>query len=146
MDYSIFLKFPTEESYKKYLCDLKWDQPKCPYCSSTKCSVLKTPYKFHCNVCNTNFSVTVNTIMHGTKIDLRKWMIALYFFLYNEKKGYRNLSVVINVNKNTADRVLNRIEWLYAKEKMNILMISGFQKNIIEIISLILLINIKGRF
>jgi hypothetical protein len=62
-----------------------------------------TEHRFHCNACNTTFSVTVNTIFHHTHLPLQKWFLAISLML-NSKKGLstRQLARDIEVNRNTA--------------------------------------------
>lgn len=60
-------------------------------------------HRYHCNNCNTSFSVTVGTIFHKTKLDLQKWFLGISLIL-NAKKGIsaRQLARDLDVNKNTA--------------------------------------------
>ncbi len=65
----IFQKFPTQDSCIKHLEQCKWNNtPKCPYCESINQTPLKDTYRYHCNNCNTSFSVTVGTIFHQTHL------------------------------------------------------------------------------
>jgi transposase-like protein len=59
--------------------------------------------RYHCNNCNTSFSVTTRTIFHKTHIDLQKWFLAISLVL-NAKKGMsaRQLGRDLEVNRNTA--------------------------------------------
>jgi len=83
---------------------VRWKgKPVCPYCKSTKSTPVPKEARYHCNTCNTSFSVTVGTIFHNTKLDLQKWFLAVSLIL-NAKKGIsaRQLARDIDVNKNTA--------------------------------------------
>jgi len=42
--------------------------------------------RYHCNNCNTSFSVTVGTIFHRTHLPIQKWFLAIAIIL-NAKKG-----------------------------------------------------------
>lgn len=70
-------KFPTEESCIKYLENVSWGKkPVCTYCGSVKTSK-HTEKEGHsnrrqCQDCNKSFKVTVGTIFHNTKLDIRK--------------------------------------------------------------------------
>ncbi|WP_408733780.1 transposase [Priestia megaterium] len=140
----IYLDFPNDDCYKNYLLKLRWtNRIICPFCGSLKSTRLGSSFRFHCNVCNTNYSLTVNTVMHDTKVELRKWLITLHLYLHDEKLSYRKLSKLIKVNKNTAYRMINRIQHLFLKNRLLILKISGLNKDVIEIISLMLLIDIR---
>ena len=101
---NIYEHFPAEQDCLKYLEKLKWgDTPRCPYCSSENSSPMPKEHRHHCNTCNTSYSVTVGTIFHKSKVDLRKWFLAISIIL-NAKKGIssRQLARDIGVNKNTA--------------------------------------------
>lgn len=107
----VYKQFPTQEDCLKHLEQLKWkDKPTCPYCKSKKATPVKKENRYHCNSCNTSFSITVNTIFHKTKVDLQKWFLALSLVL-NARKGIsaRQLARDIEVNKNTAWYMLMRI-------------------------------------
>lgn len=105
----VYKRFPTQEDCITHLEKVRWGgKPKCPYCKSVRVS--KNEHRYHCNACNTSFSVTVGTIFHKTKLDLQKWFLAISLVL-NAKKGIsaRQLARDIEVNKNTAWRILMQI-------------------------------------
>lgn len=107
----VYKKFPTEKDCLKYIESVRWkDKPVCPYCKVSKFSSLKNEFRYHCNSCNTSFSVTVGTIFHRTHIDLQKWFLAISLVL-SSKNGIsaRQLSQDIKVNKNTAWFMIVRI-------------------------------------
>jgi len=66
--------------------------------------------RYHCNNCNTSYSVTVDTIFHNTKLPLQKWFLAISIIL-NAKKGVasRQLARDIEVTKDTAWRIQMQI-------------------------------------
>jgi len=90
---------------------IRWDgKPTCPYCESTKCCSMRD-HRFHCNTCNTAFSVTAQTIFHQTRLPLAKWFEAISFVLTSSKYvSSRNLAIRIGVNKHTGYRVLQQID------------------------------------
>jgi transposase-like protein len=105
----LYKKFPTQKDCITHLELVRWNgKPVCPYCAQTRVSV--NEHRYHCNACNTSFSVTVNTIFHKTKVDLQKWFLAVALVL-NARKGIsaRQLARDIEVNKNTAWLMLMRI-------------------------------------
>lgn len=100
----IYKQFPEHESCIKHLEKVRWnDIAKCPYCNSTNATPAPKELRYHCNNCNTSFSVTVGTIFHKTKLDLQKWFLAISLIL-NAKKGIssRQLARDIEVTKDTA--------------------------------------------
>lgn len=100
----IYKKFPTHDDCITYLEEKRWSgRPKCPYCKSANQTPIRMERRYHCNNCNTSYSVTVNTIFHKTKLDLQLWFLSISLVL-NAKKGIsaRQLARDIGVNKNTA--------------------------------------------
>ena len=70
---TVFHKFPTKESCIGHLEKVRWgDKPECPYCHNKKSTPRKDNFRYHCNKCNTDFSVTVGTIFHRTRLPLQK--------------------------------------------------------------------------
>src|SRR3990167_7097814 len=107
----IYKTFPTQNDCLRHLEAVRWNgKPKCPYCKSGRQTPVPQEKRYHCNSCNTTYSVTVGTIFHKTKLDLQKWFLAISLVL-NAKKGIsaRQLARDIEVNKNTALFVLMRI-------------------------------------
>src|ERR1035437_7823498 len=107
----IYKIFPTQQDCIKHLEQVRWNGiPNCPYCKSLNSTPYKDERRYHCNNCNTSYSVTVGTIFHKTKIDLQKWFLAVSLVL-NAKKGIssRQLSRDLEVNKNTGWYLLMRI-------------------------------------
>lgn len=100
----IYKQFPTEEACLLHLEKVKWSgKPVCPYCKSVNQTPMKSEHRYHCNNCNTSYSVTIGTIFHNTKLDLQKWFLAIALIL-NAYKGIsaRQLARDLEVNKNTA--------------------------------------------
>ncbi|WP_375220477.1 transposase [Psychrobacillus sp. PGGUH221] len=140
----IYFDFPDDDCYKKYLLNLRWKgKITCPFCGSHRNTRIRSTFRFHCNLCNTTYSLTAKTVMHNTKVELRKWLLTLYLYLNNEKLSYRKLTKLINVNKNTAYRMVNGIQLLFSRHRLLILKISGLKKDVIEIMSLMLLIDTR---
>lgn len=76
---------------------IRWPNgPECPHCASgnavrlegdaTRDGVLK------CRDCGKQFTVTVNTIMHRSKIELSKWLVAFHL-MCSSKKGISALQL-----------------------------------------------------
>ena len=104
---SIYKIFPTETDCIIHLEKVRWhDKLQCVYCQSTNTTPMPKESRYHCNNCNTTFSVTVGTIFHHTHLPLQKWFLALSLVL-NAKKGMaaRQLARDLEVNKDTAWRM-----------------------------------------
>jgi transposase-like protein len=108
---SVYKTFPTETDCLNHIEKVRWHgKPICPYCQSAKQTPLPKENRYHCNNCNTTFSVTVGTIFHHTHLPLQKWFLALSLVL-NAKKGIsaRQLGRDLQVNKDTAWRMAMKI-------------------------------------
>ena len=120
----IFELFPDQTACLSLLEKIRWQgKPKCPYCQSEKYTQLKKECRYHCNKCNTSFSVTVGTIFHRTHLPLQKWLLAISLIL-NAKKGMsaRQIARHLKVNRNTAWRISMKIrEAMYEPVQRNFL-------------------------
>ncbi len=108
---SIFQTFPDKESCIEHLEKAIWQKGiTCPYCYNKRSAPRKDNHRHHCNKCNTDFSVTVGTIFHKTRLPLQKWFLAISLIL-NAKKEItaRQLARDIKVNKDTAWRMIMQI-------------------------------------
>ncbi len=100
----VYKLFPTQKKCIEYLEKVRWsNKPTCPYCKSFNATPMPKEQRYHCNNCNTSYSVTVGTIFHKTKLDLQKWFLGISLIL-NARKGIsaRQLARHLDVNKNTA--------------------------------------------
>ncbi|MCU0432028.1 MAG: IS1595 family transposase [Bacteroidia bacterium] len=93
-------KFPEELDAIKFFERFRWKRgkPICPYCDNVKVSKRTKDFRFKCYSCTRTFSVTVNTKLHGTGLELKKWLFA-FSIVTDAKKGLsamqlqRNLSI-----------------------------------------------------
>ena len=107
----VYNQFPTKQDCIRYLEKVRWNNiPVCPYCKSKNQSPAPKEQRYHCNTCNTTFSVTVHTVFHKTKCDLQKWFLAITL-THNTKKeiSSRQLARDIEVSKDAAWFILHRI-------------------------------------
>jgi transposase-like protein len=115
----IYERFPDEKACLKHLEEVRWNgKPTCPYCNSSRVTNTLKINRYHCNSCNTSFSVTTRTIFHKTRLDIRLWLVAI-FFIFNTNEGIsaRQLAKVLGVNKNTAHRMLIQIRQTMLENK-----------------------------
>lgn len=113
----IYQKLPDEQACTRLLKSIMWDNiPKCPYCGSIKSVKLTDEDRYHCNNCNTSYSVTAKTIFHKTKIPLQKWF---YIICLKEEGGLnmslRDLGIQLNTTKDTANRIINKVNNFYSQ-------------------------------
>jgi transposase-like protein len=88
--------FHDEDDARELMERLRWKgEPVCPHCGSKgayeltakaegETHVRKGVYK--CKECRKQFSVTVGTIFHSSRIPLNKWLAAIYM-MCSSKKG-----------------------------------------------------------
>jgi transposase-like protein len=109
---NMYTEFPENLDCVRFIELLRWsDVPKCPYCLSDNYSEMKLSNRYHCNNCNTAYSVTVNTPFHKTKVDLQKWFYSIHRILNStETISSRVLAKEINTTKDTAWRIIDQIK------------------------------------
>jgi transposase-like protein len=89
-----------EASAYKFLEEMRWgDAPVCPHCASTKVWYLapkngstrltrtgseSARRVWSCGGCKKQFSVLTGTVMHGTKIPVRTWVLVFFEMVSNE--------------------------------------------------------------
>ena len=115
----IYKQFPTKIDCLKHIEKIRWhNKPTCPYCRSKKNSKMKKENRYHCLDCKNSYRVTVGTIFHNTKLDMRKWFLAISMIL-NEKNviSSRQLARHIDVTKDTAWYMSMRIRKAMIQQK-----------------------------
>jgi len=81
-------RFRTQGQCLAYLEKIRWpDGIGCLRCGSVRVCRLKCRKKFECGECGYQFSATVGTIFHNSKIGLPKWFLAIHLLL-SGRKGY----------------------------------------------------------
>jgi len=94
----------TEELAREYIELIRWPLgPVCPHCGGTKVGGI-APNKdkevraglYTCLSCMKQFSVTVDTVMHGSHIQLRQWLLAFHL-MTSSKKGVSALQLQRNL-------------------------------------------------
>jgi transposase-like protein len=92
--------------------EIRWNcMPQCPYCGSKNATSVSSKQRYHCNTCNTSYSVTVGTVFHATRLDLEKWFIAVSLVLSSRGRiTARQLANDLHINKDTACRISHKIQ------------------------------------
>jgi transposase-like protein len=85
--------FPTERRCWDYLRRMRWPRGfRCPRCKSRKAHRLRERALWQCAGCRYQASLTAGTPLHGTRIPLRTWFLAM-FFVARHKKGISALQL-----------------------------------------------------
>ena len=113
----IYSKYPTASDCISKFETIRWQAgPICPRCDSQRFTPIESQNRYHCNGCNTKYSVMAGTIFHKSHVDLRKWFLLIAIVMDSRKSpGVRWLARVLGVNKNTANYMLMRIRHNAAK-------------------------------
>ncbi|MDE0205673.1 MAG: IS1595 family transposase [Candidatus Tectomicrobia bacterium] len=90
-----------EDEARKMMEGMRWPNgPECPHCTSKNAVRLQgkatRPGVLKCRDCAKQFTVTVNSIMHQSRIPLSKWLIAFHLILFS-KKGINVLQLQRNL-------------------------------------------------
>lgn len=108
-------RFSDEDRTEGFFAKSRWpDGVRCPFCDSDKIAERPTrkPQPFRCKTrgCRKDFSVKTGTVMHGSKLPLSIWALAIYI-LTNHPKGEssNHLRSDLGVSYTTAWHMLHRI-------------------------------------
>lgn len=87
--------FSTEHKAVKWLEQVRWNsKPVCAHCGCDEKINLSRSKKhsYWCRNCHKYFTVRTGTVMHASKMDTRKWVIAIYYVL-TARKGISSLQL-----------------------------------------------------
>ena len=106
-------RFRDETAAEEWFIARRWpDGVKCPHCASADISVRENrkPMPFHCRKCRQYFSVRTGTLLHASKLPLRKWALAFYLMSVN-RKGISSIALgkALGVTQKTAWHLEHRI-------------------------------------
>ena len=106
--------FPDETTAVKWFEAIRWgeDGRYCGHCGSTETSVIKNakPMPYRCRSCRSYFSVRTGTTMEKSRLPLRKWAFAVYYYVTN-LKGISSMKLhrELEVTQKTAWFMLHRL-------------------------------------
>jgi len=124
MDGSSRDNIDTEERARLFLEQLRWPNGvRCPRCdASTGISRLATRGQFQCDACGYQFSVRVGTVLHGSRLPLWKWILAVYLITESEDGISANqLGPMLGVSYKTAWFLSHRIRIAMRDEATDLL-------------------------
>jgi transposase-like protein len=129
-------RIPTEAAAYEFLEELRWHgNPVCPHCGSIAGHYFITPRNgisretrtgkhserrlWKCKDCRQPFSVLTGTVMHGTKIPVRTWVL-VFFQMCASKNGVaaREVERTYGLAPKTAWFLLHRIREAMKREPM----------------------------
>ena len=78
--------YPTEEACREALFAHRWPQGfRCPRCGHEKAWHLSGRGLYECAACHYQGSLTAGTVLHCTRTDLRKWLLAIWLLASTTK-------------------------------------------------------------
>jgi len=104
-------RFPDEASAVRYIEAQIWgDKPICHHCGGSSSTPRPKFYGHRCRYCKKNFTVRHNTVFENSKLELRKWLYAIYL-LQTSRKGISSLqlSKELAITQKTAWFLLHRL-------------------------------------
>lgn len=106
-------RFRTEEDCRNFLITLKWDdgRPACHHCDNKHLNYYITSRDvWKCSSCKKQFSLTKHTIFENSKLPLKTWFKAIYFFS-TKKRGVSSCQLAewLEVEQKTAWFMLIRL-------------------------------------
>lgn len=113
--------FPNEQSAIDHFTAIRWKNGAfCPLCGSTKVYHFSDQRTHKCGDCRKRFSIKVGTIFEDSKIELRKWMMAIWLITAH-KKGIAStrLAKDIGVTQKTAWFMLHRLRYAAQTKSFN---------------------------
>ena len=119
--YQMMAAFPDEQTAIDHFTAIRWkDGAYCPLCGSTKVYHFSDKRTHKCGDCRKRFSIKVGTIFEDTKIELRKWMMAVWL-VTSHTKGVASTQLAkdIGVTQKTAWFMLHRLRHAAATKSFN---------------------------
>jgi transposase-like protein len=133
---SLGLHFSDEEEAYKLLEQIRWPHgPICPHCGfvgeayylnpkgegrKTRTGKISGRRVWKCKSCRKQFSVTVGTVMEGSKVPLPKWLLAVHLMCAS-KNGVAayELHRTIGVSQQTAWFMCHRIRYAMTRSPLS---------------------------
>lgn len=104
-------QFPNEKSATDFFSEKRWgDQITCPYCGGINIYHVKGSQPLKCGKCNNKFTVKTGTIMEGSHVPVRIWLLAMYL-MGSSRKGISSIALAehLGVQQRTAWFMAHRI-------------------------------------
>jgi transposase-like protein len=109
--FQMMAAFPDEQSAIDHFRAIRWKNGAfCPHCGSTKIYHFADQRTHKCGDCRQRFSIKVGSIFEDSKIELRKWFMAIWL-ITSHKKGIASTQLAkdIGVTQKTAWFMLHRL-------------------------------------
>jgi transposase-like protein len=104
-------RFPTEEAAVAYFEQKRWGNAvECPHCGSDHVYKVSSAQPYKCAKCKVKFTCKTGTIMEGSHVPVRTWLLAM-FLMGAGRKGISSLEMgkQLGVTQKTAWYMAHRI-------------------------------------
>ena len=119
--FQMMAAFPDEQSAIDHFTAIRWANGAfCPLCGSTRVYHFSDNRTHKCGDCRKRFSIKVGTIFEDSKIELRKWMMAVWL-ITSHKKGIASTQLAkdLGVTQKTAWFMLHRLRHAARTQSFN---------------------------
>src|SRR5450759_333097 len=116
--------YSTEEDCRQALFEHRWPQGfSCPRCGHEKAWYLRGRGLFECAGCHYQGSLTAGTVLHCTRTDLRKWLLAIWLLASTKKApSAAELARQLGVTPKTARLMRRKIVHAMARREGELLL------------------------
>lgn len=119
--FQMMAAFPDEQTAIDHFTAIRWaDGAFCPLCGSTRVYHFSDKRTHKCGDCRKRFSIKVGTIFEDSKIELRKWLMAIWL-ITSHKKGIASTTLArdLGVTQKTAWFMLHRLRHAARTQSFN---------------------------
>lgn len=119
--FQMMAAFPDEQSAIDHFTAIRWANGAfCPLCGSTRVYHFSDKRTHKCGDCRKRFSIKVGTIFEDSKIELRKWLLAIWM-ITSHKKGIASTTLAkdLGVTQKTAWFMLHRLRHAARTQSFN---------------------------
>ncbi len=110
-------RFPNEKACRNYLFRYRWPNGYCcPRCGHRLYYYVKTRDVYECRECRIQTSVTAGTLLHGTKLPLHFWFLAMFLVSSGHPCSARWLAAALELNYRSALGMLRKIRHAMRRE------------------------------
>ncbi len=119
--FQMMAALPDEQTAIDHFTAIRWAGGAfCPLCGSTRVYHFADKRTHKCGDCRKRFSIKVGTIFQDSKIELRKWMLAVWM-ITSHKKGIASTTLArdLGVTQKTAWFMLQRLRYAARTQSFN---------------------------
>jgi transposase-like protein len=119
--FQLMAALPNEQAAIDHFTAIRWKNGAyCPECGSTRIYHFSDQRTHKCGDCRKRFSIKVGTIFEDSKIELRKWLMAVWL-ITSHKKGVASTTLArdIGVTQKTAWFMLHRLRHAARTQSFN---------------------------